>query len=477
MPASESKTRTELLWAGVAIVAAAAALRFAASFGDLWLDEIWSWSLTLNLSSAWSILTEIEHDNNHFLNTFVIYLLGPNASPWLYRFPAVLAGVGSVIVAGRIARRQGAFESVAAMLLVGGSYLCIHYSSEARGYAYVALFAPLSFLLLERALEKPRWTRCLAFAAVAVLGFLSHLVYVFCFAALVLWSLVHVWRTRRGRLCLVACHLPPAVFAFWLYLETVRGVVVGGSDARPLSEILAGTLSLALGGPESAGPWRLVAAAITLLVLVAALVQACRTAGDRWIFYVAVLLGPLLLLLHPERQFLHARHFLIPTLFLLILAAGLLGRLWASGSRGKWACGIALLLFLAANSYQTERLIRLGRGNYKEALDRMVAETRGPVTRLAGDHDFRNGLLFFYYKRTMPDPEALYYYTAQRVPDSGTEWYLRHSTALQYEAEPILSDTRGNRYLLVEVYPFAGLSGWHWAVYRHERALRAEATE
>ena len=59
MPASESKTRTELLWAGVAIVAAAAAVRFAASFGDLWLDEIWSWSLTLNLSSAWSILTEI----------------------------------------------------------------------------------------------------------------------------------------------------------------------------------------------------------------------------------------------------------------------------------------------------------------------------------------------------------------------------------------------------------------------------------
>ena len=473
MVQSESKLRPEVLWTSVAIVVAAAIVRFAASLGDLWFDEIWSWSMTLNLRSAWSILTEIDHDNNHFLNTFVFYLLGPNASPWLYRFPAVLAGVGSVIVAGRIARRQGTAESIAAMLLVGGSYLCIHYSSEARGYAYVLFFAPLSFLLLERVLEKPRWTRCLAFAAVAVLGFLSQLVYVFCFAALALWSLVRLWRTRKGWSCLFACYLPPAVFAFWLYLESIRGVVVGGSDARPLGEILTGTLSLALGGPESAGTLRLVAAALALLILIAALVQAYRTSTDSWVFYVAmIVLGPLLLILHPERHFLHARHFLIPTLFLLILAAGMLGRLWRSGRRGKWVYGITLVAFLAVNSVQTERLIRLGRGHYKDALDRMVTETRGPVTRLSGDHDFRNGLIFFYYKRTMPDPEALYYYTAQRAPDSGTEWYLRHSTALNFEPEPTTLDPRGNRYLLVRVYPFAGLSGWHWAVYRHERAAR-----
>ena len=53
--------------------------------------------------------------------------------------------------------------------------------------------------------------------------------------------------------------------------------------------------------------------------------------------------------------------------------------------------------------------------------------------------------------------------------------HLRSHNEQQWQA--ILSDARGNRYLLVEVYPFAGLSGWHWAVYRHERAVRAEATE
>jgi hypothetical protein len=315
-----------------------------------------------------------------------------------------------------------------------------------------------------------------AFALAAVLGFLSQLVFVFCFAALALWSLVRVSRTGQGRLRLLGCLLPPALFAFWLYVESIRGVIVGGSDVRPLGEILTGALSLALGGPESAGPLRLVAACIALLALLAGLFHACRRYSDTdtWVFYVAVIVaGPLLLILHPERQYLHARHFLVPTIFLLILLAGLLGRLWRSGNRGKWVCAAMLLAFLAVNAAQTARLIRLGRGGYSAALRRMTAETLGDVTRIGSDHDFRNGMLFFYYRRKMPEPLALYYHTVENRPEGGPEWFVRHSTSLDFVPEPMFRDAQGNHYVLREFYPFAGLSGWHWAIYHNERNLHA----
>lgn len=52
MEESQTRIHQGTLWAGMAIVAAAAAVRFAASLGDLWFDEIWSWSMTLTLRSA-----------------------------------------------------------------------------------------------------------------------------------------------------------------------------------------------------------------------------------------------------------------------------------------------------------------------------------------------------------------------------------------------------------------------------------------
>ena len=66
----------------------------------------------------------------------VLYLFGPSAHSITYRIPAVLAGVGTVVMAGWISSRRGRLEALSAMLLVAASYPLIHYSSEARGYAY-----------------------------------------------------------------------------------------------------------------------------------------------------------------------------------------------------------------------------------------------------------------------------------------------------------------------------------------------------
>src|SRR3954452_10860912 len=112
-------------------------LRIWASLDDFWLDEIWSWVKAMQLKSPLEVFTRVHHDNNHHLNTLVLYAIGRDAPFYLYRLPAVLAGIGTVLLCGWVARPWGRPAAVTAILLTGCSFLLIEYSSEARGYAYL----------------------------------------------------------------------------------------------------------------------------------------------------------------------------------------------------------------------------------------------------------------------------------------------------------------------------------------------------
>src|SRR6476620_3483199 len=80
----------------VIAIALAVVLRFWASLDNFWLDEIWSWMMVRQLKSPLEVFTRLHHDNNHYLNTLVLYAFGPDAPLYLYRLPAVLAGTGAV---------------------------------------------------------------------------------------------------------------------------------------------------------------------------------------------------------------------------------------------------------------------------------------------------------------------------------------------------------------------------------------------
>jgi uncharacterized membrane protein len=92
-------------------------LRALAARGDLWFDEIWSLHLTKKATSLLGIFTQIHHDNNNYLNTFSLYILGPQ--PWLftYRIPAVLFGAGTIALAWVIGRRRSILEGNTAAFL------------------------------------------------------------------------------------------------------------------------------------------------------------------------------------------------------------------------------------------------------------------------------------------------------------------------------------------------------------------------
>ncbi|TIP55024.1 MAG: hypothetical protein E5X68_36155, partial [Mesorhizobium sp.] len=68
------------------------ALRVLGARGDLWLDEIWSLVQLEPLTSIDQIFWRINHDNNHFLNSIYLYLVGADASPLLQRGLSIALG-------------------------------------------------------------------------------------------------------------------------------------------------------------------------------------------------------------------------------------------------------------------------------------------------------------------------------------------------------------------------------------------------
>ena len=140
-PSQKGFLRDPLNMVFATIVVFAAAFRLPGLFTDFWLDEIWTLSRTNLLNSPVEIFTEFLSSNNNHLNTLIFYLLGEQKQWMLYRLHSLAAGIGTVIIAWLIAYQKGRLEAIIASLLTAGSYLMIHYSSEARGYAMVIFFS------------------------------------------------------------------------------------------------------------------------------------------------------------------------------------------------------------------------------------------------------------------------------------------------------------------------------------------------
>ncbi len=128
-------------------------LRLFCARGDLWLDEIWSLQNLANIHGIGDIFWGISQDNNHYLNSLWLWLVGPNAPPVLIRLEAVICGTLTIPIAARLCGRAGAAAGLAGAALTAGSDLFVHYGSEARGYAGLLLMIFVAAEALERFLE------------------------------------------------------------------------------------------------------------------------------------------------------------------------------------------------------------------------------------------------------------------------------------------------------------------------------------
>jgi hypothetical protein len=448
----------------------AVGLRVAAARGDLVLDEIWSLTMASRADSAWQIFV-IPHDNNHILNTLVLYTLGPNAEPLVLRLPAVAAGSLALWFAVQLARRLTPGAEIPVMILLGFSHILILFGSEARGYGYLVGCTLAAWWAIEDFLDQPRSRSAAAFALASSLGLLSHLTFVFADAAFVVYSGLALRSRRGGWRQFVVLHALPVLTGIVLFFTYVLGMSIGAGNPSPLLVTLVATLSLAAGGPQY-GPAAVAAAAAMTVLVGVSLVFEFRANRLRGILYVvAIVLAPGFVLAVTQHQFIYPRYFIVPMIFAYVAVGTLLARWFRSGHFGQAAATVLLTGYLACNFTPVMRLISHGRAEFSEAMRWMAENTAGAEVALASDHDFRNSMVAFYHAgrtgQTYGDNDKkLSYIGQEQYPPQGAEWFLRHSFDGDVAPPDRFTDPNGNMFELVKVFPARSISGWTWWLYR-----------
>ncbi len=462
-------------WGAIAVVVlVAGVLRVWAAQDPLWFDEVWSLWFSGRVDSPWGIFT-LHHDNNHYLNTLWMYLWGVQRHWFIYRVPAVVSGVATVWLAACIARRWGGWQSLIAAVLTGGSYVLITYASEARGYALGGCFALAAFLLLDRYLHRRDVLSNVGFCLVCVLGFLSHLTFVIFYGGAIAWTLTTLWMRetswRSFVVQLARCHLLPlSVLAaiYWFDVRLLQIGGLGGENHYRVSDVLVQAMSLSVGGTGMFG----IDVVLSVLVLLATAWGIARLwredPGLAVFFAVTSFAVPLVVFSLHRPEHMWMRYFYFNILFFLILLSYVLGLVRDRGQAGRVMALAAVLLITAANLRWTVELLQVGRGDFLGALRYLAQRTPGPDLDLQSDRDLECQLQLAYLAQFLPPGKHIHYHPQSEVMTRGPEWVILHSQDLPYRPAGAVTDWRPSKdvYELERVFPFTGLSGYHWAVYR-----------
>ena len=139
------------------------------------------------------VISDYHLPNNHVFHTLLVYLayhlLGNQ--PWIIRLPALVAGVlvvpATYWVGNRFYNRNTAIVSAA---LVASSSPFIDYSTNARGYSLLSLFALLVLALGVHVKEKNNLIAWILIVSLSALGFYTNPTMLYPFGILMTWLLV-----------------------------------------------------------------------------------------------------------------------------------------------------------------------------------------------------------------------------------------------------------------------------------------------
>lgn len=447
-----------------------AATIIAAAQGDLWLDEIWSVGFALEAESVRDIFLRFRHDNNHPLNTVFLYWLGDGRSCFAYRLLAVLSGIASVGVAGWLAKREGILSPLWAILLVGFNFPLLLYFSEARGYAPAILMGLLGYRLLE---PDPQLTSIIKFPlfwAVAALGILSHATFPIMILSFAAWHLASIFHNRRpppaALIRWLFLHGPPlALFAIW-YIVFLSKMTLGGGPVYSVPRVIGQACALILGLPDN-DKWYKAAFLIVAAVITAGVWNLYQKRDSRWVFYAsAVAFAPAILLFFIIPEYLYFRYFILSFPFFLLLLGQLVSRWYQIlPKQARWLAPLVIFILVAGHIPKTHTLLTRGRGHYAEALQYIAECSPFRIVSIGSDHDFRNQIIFAFYAPLIKGGERLRYIEQNRWKMEIPDWIILHSQETQFQ--PPLSFTLGPyRYSLERRYPYAGISGWSWFLFK-----------
>ncbi len=373
------------------------ALRIVAARGGLWLDEAWSAYLVAQVGTVGGIFWRINHDNNHYLNSLWILLVGPYAPPLLIRTLSIVAGTASIGVAAAIGWRRTPSTGLIAAILFAVSPILVAYGAEARGYGPMLLAMLASVLAIDRWLDPdspydiPPPSGALA--ALTLVGLLAQLTYVFALAAFAGWIVVAC--ARRGtadaavretlRVLGPSLAVLAIVVAFIVTAasSSTTGFQAGGypaftatAFADALAEAVTYTMGFAL--PSA---WATIA--VTTVALLGLI--ALRVTPDRRPFYLfATIAFPLVLAIALWRigNAGFARYYLVLVVGLLLLVADRAGPALARAGWRRWSAIGVIALVVGASLYRDVALVSAARGDPGRAIAAMARRAPGGTTIL-----------------------------------------------------------------------------------------------
>jgi len=464
----------------VALVVAAALLatllRVSGAEGDLWLDEIWSIEAAAQLASPLEVFSRGALDGHASIYTVFVGWLGAGASPLWLRLPALLSGLGLLALVPALAGTERA--RIPAFVLCAFSLPLVVYSTEARGYAPMLFFGLVAFVLASRYLERGRACTAVVSSVASTLAFLFHFSYAPVFVALLAWSALRLSLEKRGKVLasLALLHGLPAIVVGLSWFESIRYLPPGEGPEYSYFDAILLTLAATFGAPPffpstSLEAWWMLGAAalgagLAAIELVLSLREGDRNAG----FYLLVaLVGPAAILGLLQPVVVLPRYFLFPVVVVCVLTARFLARLWAA-ERQRRACRIAAFALGAAillgNASNLVAYVQVGKGRPGDTVA-LLLERSGPVAHVASDHDFRNfKLLRYHLARAGRHGKSIRYVQQAVWRAHPVDWFLHHRIDQRGPLPRSIDVENLGRAELVEEFPYAGLAGWTWGLYR-----------
>lgn len=454
---------TLLLWA---IVLVGVALRIASARGGLWLDEAWSAQLAQDAKTPIGVFLNINHDNNHHLNSLWLQVVGLGAPPLLQRALSIATGTIAIPVAASIFRSRGPATALIAAVLFASCPMIVTMGSEARGYATMTLALLVAILLTGRWLADdtaPHTPRRLAWCF--ALGALSQMTMVFGCIAVIGWVFFALWQrsTFAQAAKRTAILFTPAVIA----LGVVLGLIFGAAYASPTGfqfgdydrfefllflHALIEMLGYTIGWPI-VSLW-LIVGALVLVVL------ARRAGATRLGFYrLAIVAFPLTLAVLQAGNPGHPRYYLVASIALLLMLAEMTGTMIVRGGWQRLLAGVALVGMLAGYAQQDVELIGNQRGNPDPAIAAMMLRAPKGTTVLL---DRPTGLAVL-------DAAAAHYRYPLTVIDHGCA-PARFLFVDRFKGEGFETAPKrcGGTYRAIASATARGLSGTHWTLYERQ---------
>ena len=460
-----------------AILILALILRILGARGDLWLDELWSLKLIDEVRARHDLLWGLAVDNNHYLNTLYLALVGADAPVLLRRAFSIALGTATVFCAGLAVRRSGSVAVLAAMALFACTYPMVIYGSEARGYAGLILMTLLALTLTEGATAGSTGDRR-KLGLVNALGVLFQPIMLGGIAGVMAWS---AWIKRPGGRPTRAAILGGIAATMQTFSWTVRllipvvaiiaiavlhagGYRIAGSVPFSVTGFVAGygrMLGLILGMVDTVPNWVPLVAAAAALTLGWRFVF--REDPNRLGFYLIFLVGlPLAMFVARLPNVHFPRYYLAPAIVFLLLLAELFAAAWSRGGAARLLGLFLAALIAVGNGVEVGRLLRDGR-DQTAAVMRMVGGN-GPVT-VTTDQDARNKPIIEFFAKRFDLP--ITYVPTAEICARDPQWLLSSSTASKMP-EALDTSTVGCKKIFVKQASFSqwGLSGLPWTIYR-----------